>query len=469
MQFVLFLPVIVIIFYILPGKSKTIWLLLASYYFYMCWNAKYIVLILLSTIVTFIAGILLEKIESPVQRRTILIGNLIINLGILFFFKYFNWLAGDLGKLVGKDISLKILLPVGISFYTFQAIGYTIDVFQRNVKAERNFWTYALFVSFFPQLVAGPIERSGNLIKQVKDIPTKQISLEDITNGLQLIAYGYFLKLIIADRAAIYVQKVFDNYTDYGFLELFIGAILFSIQILCDFNGYTTIAIGSAQIMGVNLMKNFKQPYFSTNTKDFWKRWHISLSSWFADYLYIPLGGNRKGFLRTQMNTLITFILSGLWHGASWTYVIWGLLHGLYRIVGNIKSLFIKSNNTLYANRFIHRIITFFLVVIAWVFFRADTLKTAFGYFTAMFSSYQKVSLMEVTYDWYEWIILILGVLIMSLVDIAHEKNVEIRPQLMAQPVWFRFIIYLATFWIIILFGVYGAKNDENAFIYFRF
>lgn len=330
-DFLIFFPIVTVIFFVIPRKLKTLWLLVTSYYFYMSWNPKYAALIAISTVITFISGVLIEKTKGWYGKRLVVITSLVSNLVILGIFKYADFALQTLSFIMSQmgletiDKRLDLLLPVGISFYTFQALSYTIDVYRGNIKAERNVLRYALFVSFFPQLVAGPIERSGNLLCQIQRIAEAKLwDFVRVREGLLLMAWGMFQKLVIADRASILVNQVYSNYRDYGFLELVIASVLFAFQIYCDFGGYTNIARGAARVMGISLMQNFQQPYFAVNIRDFWRRWHISLTSWFTDYLYIPLGGNRKGTVRQYVNILIVFGLSGLWHGASWHFVAWG-------------------------------------------------------------------------------------------------------------------------------------------------
>lgn len=330
-DFLIFFPIVTAIFFVIPRKLKTLWLLVTSYYFYMSWNPKYAALIAISTVITFISGVLIEKTKGWYGKKLVVITSLVSNLVILGIFKYADFALQTLSLIISQmgletiDKRLDLLLPVGISFYTFQALSYTIDVYRGNIKAERNVLRYALFVSFFPQLVAGPIERSGNLLCQIQKLAeTKLWDFVRVREGLLLMTWGLFQKLVIADRASILVNQVYSNYRDYGFLELVIASVLFAFQIYCDFGGYTNIARGAARVMGISLMQNFQQPYFAANIRDFWRRWHISLTSWFTDYLYIPLGGNRKGTVRQYVNILIVFGLSGLWHGASWHFVAWG-------------------------------------------------------------------------------------------------------------------------------------------------
>ena len=305
LSFLIFFPIVLLVYFIIPNRIKNFWLLVSSYYFYMCWNAKYALLILTSTIITFISGLLLEKIKNlnneskkPFLKKLVVFASFTTNLCILFYFKYINFLFDllkDTFNLLNISINtptFDIILPVGISFYTFQALSYTIDVYRNEIKAEKNFLRYALFVSFFPQLVAGPIERSKNLLKQF--VKPKSFNYEMAQEGFLLMIWGYFLKLVISDRISIFVDKVYGDFHTFPGWYIVVATIFFSIQIYCDFYSYSVIAMGAAKILGINLMQNFKAPYLSTSVSNFWKRWHISLTSWFKDYLYIPLGGSKK-------------------------------------------------------------------------------------------------------------------------------------------------------------------------------
>ncbi|MEE3461707.1 MAG: MBOAT family O-acyltransferase [Lachnospiraceae bacterium] len=327
-QYFVFFPIVVTIYFLIPQKYRWIWLLAASYYFYMSWNPVYALLIAGSTVITWRAGILINHEETIGRKKVVLAISCILNLGILFYFKYFNFLITQINIVADHlhtgtlDIAADIILPVGISFYTFQAVGYTIDVFRGEITAEKKLFRYALYVSFFPQLVAGPIERSRNLLPQLQK-PTR-FSFANMNTGLIYMGLGYLMKLVIADNAAVVVNTVYGNIELYSGWYLVVATILFAFQIYCDFGGYSLIAIGSAKVLGFDLMENFYTPYLSRNPSEFWRRWHISLSSWFRDYVYIPLGGNRKGEIRRCLNLMCVFTLSGLWHGASWHFVIWG-------------------------------------------------------------------------------------------------------------------------------------------------
>lgn len=326
--FAIFLPIVFILYWILPAKSRWILLLAASYYFYMGWNAKYIVLIFAVTVISYICAIIIEKIhDTRIKKMCILLSAFTI-LGILFLYKYFNFFFNNLTIIADKfsiklnPYVLKLVLPVGISFYTFQTLSYIIDVYRGEIKAEKHFGYYAAFVSFFPQLVAGPIERASNLLPQIKK--EHDFKYEKASYGAKLMAIGYFKKIVLADTLAQYVDTVFSDVYSYHGFTLFLTSLFFTVQIYCDFSGYSDIAVGTAKMFGIDLMDNFNSPYFSVSMHDFWRRWHISLSSFFRDYVYIPMGGSRCGKIRNMINLLATFLLSGLWHGASWNYIVWG-------------------------------------------------------------------------------------------------------------------------------------------------
>lgn len=333
LQFLIFLPIVLLLYWILPHKFRWVLLLIASYYFYMSWNAWLVFAILGTTAVSYAAGRLIAGTQNSAAKKWLLALTVIICLGTLIFFKYFNFLvqsATDFLNLFALDIhsrTLDIILPVGISFYTFQTLSYVIDVY-RGETAEKHFGYYALFVSYFPQLVAGPIERSGDLLPQLHT--EQKINWEDFEAGFRILLCGFFRKCVVADFCGIFVNNVFNNLSGATGLSVFIASALFCIQMYCDFAGYSEIAMGSARMMGVKLTRNFDRPYLAQSYTEFFRRWHITLNRWFTDYLYIPLGGNRKGKFRKVINTIIVFLLCGLWHGANWTYVLWGLYAGVW-------------------------------------------------------------------------------------------------------------------------------------------
>lgn len=376
--FAIFLPVVFLLYWSIPKKYQWIVLLVSSYYFYMSWNAVYVFLILFTTGVSYLCGLLLSDVQSKQIKKLLLFGSALICLCVLFFFKYFNFFSNifcnsaRIFSLQLHPITLNLLLPVGISFYTFQTLSYVIDVYYGRVQPEKHFGKYAVFISFFPQLVAGPIERTDNLLPQIKEEHCFRYG--DAVYGLRQMLWGFFKKVVIADTLANYVDLVYDSPTSRTGGVFLIAAIFFSIQIYCDFSGYSDIAIGTARLFGIRLMTNFKSPYLSSSVNEFWRRWHISLSTWFRDYVYIPLGGNRKGRIRKYINTLITFLLSGLWHGANGTFIFWGGLHGCVQIVEDVFGLNKKKRF-----RYLSMAFTFLFITFAWIFFRADTLQEA-GY-----------------------------------------------------------------------------------------
>lgn len=488
LEFLIFFPIVFLVYGIIPKKIRYMWLLLASCFFYMCWNPYYMLLMLLSIAITYASGRFIEyfqKKEDILKCKIVVFVSFATNLGILAFFKYSIWLIESIGHVLNRTITVpySIVLPVGISFYTFQALGYTVDVYRKDISAEKNFFRYALFVSFFPQLVAGPIERSKNLLNQLRDLDKVKVwNYERVSKGIIYMMWGFFLKLVIADRVAILVNTVFDNYVLYGTVELIAAAIGFAIQIYCDFGSYSIIAIGAAKIIGVELMENFLTPYFSKSIKEFWRRWHVSLSSWLKDYLYIPLGGNRCTKVRKYVNLLITFLVSGLWHGANWTYVAWGGIHGVYQIIESELQPFVdkinKKLNTKTASisyRLGQAVVTFILVDIAWIFFRADSITNALNYIVRIFTRWNPWALFDgslynIGLNQTEWHILIVALIVLLIVSLLkHYKNLNIDQFLETQCSWFRYIVVLGMFAAVIVYGIYGKGFDSSQFIYFQF
>lgn len=482
-DFLFFFPIVVCIYLIIPRKARCVWLLIASYYFYMSWNPKYAILIALSTLITYLSGILIGRCRLDSHKKIVVAGSLVSNLSILALFKYANFFLHSVNSILSfagihtAGRQLDLLLPVGISFYTFQALSYTLDVYRGTTQPEPNIVRYALFVSFFPQLVAGPIERSGRLLGQIRCVQTAALwNYARIRDGLLLMVWGLFQKLVIADRASLLMNQVYSEYIHYGFLEITIATVLFAFQIYCDFGGYTNIARGAARVMGFELTQNFRQPYFALNTKDFWRRWHISLTSWFTDYLYIPLGGNRKGELRKYINILIVFTVSGLWHGASWNFVAWGVLHGFYQIAGDFlskvskKLSVVQSDGQLSFSRRLGKAIrTFIFVDIAWVFFASDSLRHAVKMFLQMFTSFQTTSIYELGLTQGNWFMLLSALGILCIVDVLHETGHSVFQMVARQTLWFRWLLYLGLIWGTIMFGIYGINYDAGQFIYFQF
>lgn len=490
-EFLTFFPVVVLLYYVMPRKLRQLWLLLASYYFYMGWNAKYALLILASTIITYLCGVWLDSTESGHQRkrRLILASGIVVNIAVLAFFKYFYFLHDTFAALVsvfgGKLAAprLNIILPVGISFYTFQALGYTIDVYRGTVRAEKNFIRYALFVSFFPQLVAGPIERSGRLLGQIEKISHEKLwDFDKATRGLLLMLWGFFLKMVIADRAAVLVKQVFALYYQCSGSALLLAAVLFAVQIYCDFASYSVIALGAARILGIELMVNFEAPFFSRSVGEFWRRWHVSLSSWFRDYLYIPLGGGRCSKPRKYFNNMVTFVVSGLWHGASWHFVVWGAIQGIYIIIGDmLRPVKMRINERCHIRvksfgyQLAQGICTFSLFTLSLIFFRAETTKDAVYYIERMFMHFDVWSFFnEYIYhlglDRKEMGVLLFGIFILILVDAYYVRKKELFDSLVKeQCLAVQYAIAAAFVVMVIVFGVYGEGYDASQFIYFQF
>lgn len=494
-DFLIFFPVVVLIYWLVPKKMRYLWLLVASYYFYMGWNAQYAILIAISTIVTYLCGMGIEVLRKQRGKeyafgcKCIVAFGFASNLCILFFYKYFYFFLENYNAILRyfqiKPVtsSLKVLLPVGISFYTFQALGYIVDVYRGEINAEKNLFKYALFVSFFPQLVAGPIERSKNLLEQIREIPNRRtFEYYRIVNGLIVMLYGYFLKLVIADRISVVVDYVFNQYYCLGAFELIIGAIGFAIQIYCDFGSYSLIAIGAAQVLGFTLMENFNTPYFAISIKDFWRRWHISLSTWFRDYLYIPLGGNKCGKMRKYLNIMITFLVSGLWHGAEWTYVIWGGIHGIYQVIGDLimpikkrVNAILKVKTDCVSYKFGQVFVTFGLTTFAWIFFRADNLTQALIYIKRIVTRFDpwvlfNGNLYTIGLERYEANVLIVSIIVLLLVDlIRYHRRQRLDTFLQEQNLWFRWAVIIFLIVMVVIYGKYGPDYDANQFIYFQF
>lgn len=474
LEYLIFLPIVVLFYNLLGKKFKNIFLLLASLSFYSFWNVKYTFLMLFSIFITYITGIYIEKNRGHIKKMKLAVFFcFFINLGILFVFKYFNFFADLLNNFSGKNfnIAIDVLLPVGISFYTFQALGYTIDVYRKDIRAEENFIDYALFVSFFPQLVAGPIERSVNLLPQIKN--PKKFSYDNLVRGLILFFYGMFLKLIIADRAAILVNEVFGNYKNFSREILIISGILFTLQIYCDFYSYSIMAKGSAKILGIDLMDNFKEPLLSKSITEFWRRWHISLSTWFKDYLYIPLGGNRKGKLRKYFNLILVFLVSGLWHGADLSFVLWGLIHGIFNVLENIFGINKKSRRKNILLDSFRRILTFIIVVFAFIYFRAENIHHGNEYLLAIINNPRSLNIMEdlskTSFGISNIYPLIIGIIILFVFDILKYNKINLAEKVLKIILPIRWLIYFAFIFAIIIFGVYGPEFSESAFIYFQF
>ena len=472
-EYFVFLAVVMAGYFLLPHGMRWALLLAGSYFFYMRWNAAYALLMLLSTAVTYACGLGVAKVRTARGKKLCVAASLALNLGILFFFKYYGLVAGTLNGIPGVSLpQLNVLLPVGISFYIFQALGYTIDVYRGDIQPVRHFGKYALFVSFFPQLVAGPIERSGNLIRQFDEI--HRPDFESMRRGAVMILLGLIKKLVVADRLAVLVDKVYGNAAAFGAPAIIVATVCFAFQIYCDFSGYSDIAIGSASLLGFRLMKNFERPYFSRSIGEFWRRWHISLSSWFRDYLYFPLGGSRVKTLRWAFNLLVVFLVSGLWHGAAWTFAAWGLLNGLYQVAGRFtrdlrdrawRGLGVNPDGKLRA--LVSVACTFALTVFAWMFFRADSFAQLWLMLQSLVRGWEFGSLWELIYlvNGRECLMMALLVLLLLGSEWLCGKS-ELPDRLFRLPLAVRWLILLAMLFLLILFGKY---SESPSFIYFQF
>ncbi len=463
-EYAIFLPIVFLLYWFVFNKTiklQNLFLLIIGYIFYGWWDWRFLFLIAFSTIFDFTIGILLEKTTELQKRKLLFAASCIVNIGLLGFFKYFNFFIDNFissFESIGYHIpavSLKIILPVGISFYTFQSLSYTTDVFRRKMKPTTDFVSFAAFISFFPQLVAGPIERAFNLLPQFHK--KRLFDLNLAVKGMRQILWGLFKKIVIADTLSTYVDAIFNSYEVLPGSTLLLGAIYFAVQIYCDFSGYSSIAIGTARLFGFTLLQNFSYPYFSTNVSQFWGKWHISLTSWFRDYVYIPMGGSRGSLTKTIFNTLFVFALSGFWHGANWTFVIWGLLNGLYLIPNLIlKNKKVISENNVFG--IFSMLFTFGLITFSWIFFRSNNLAQAFQYINGLFSkslfTYPVQHGMAITIP---LIVILFGV------EWIRKKEIELF-----QPQNIHFILRWIIYLVMIIICLAFFKQNQS-FIYFQF
>ena len=448
-------------------QLRNVFLLFASYYFYASWDERFLLLIIASSIVDYLCGKFIFKSETQFKRKLFLAISIITNLGMLGFFKYYNFFIEsfiDFATLWGFSANkntLSIILPVGISFYTFQTLSYSIDIYKRKLEPVSNIISFFTFVAFFPQLVAGPIERAVNLLPQIQK--RQQFDINLFSSGLRIILWGLFKKVVIADRLSFIVDRIFELPSEVSGLYLLIVAILFGIQIYCDFSGYSDIAIGSSRLLGIHLMDNFKQPYFSLSFKEFWQRWHISLSTWFRDYVYIPLGGSRKGKIRTNLNLMVTFVVSGLWHGANYTFLLWGFFHGFFLIIEKkFKLPQIKLVKLIYG------ILVFMLVNLLWIFFRAENIEQAWLIFKRIFmftKADQFICDVAGLTDFKTNISLAAGLIVFVTGEYLLKSN-GIDESVLSLKRTVRWGIY---YFIVLMILIFGVLDIAPQFIYFQF
>jgi alginate O-acetyltransferase complex protein AlgI len=481
-DFAFFLPVVFLLYWFVTNKSlkaQNLLLLFASYFFYACWDWRFLFLLCFSTLLDYYTGLKIADAQNLRMRKFWIWLSISVNLGFLGVFKYYNFFAESFAEAiahVGFQVNpwtLKIILPVGISFYTFHGLSYVIDIYYQKIKPEKNFVDYSVFVSFFPLLVAGPIERATHLLPQIKKERT--FDYAKAVDGLRQILWGLFKKIVIADQCAEYANLIFNNYTDYSGTTLLLGAVLFAFQIYGDFSGYSDIALGTARLFGIELLRNFAFPYFSRDIAEFWRRWHISLSSWFRDYLYIPLGGSKGGKWMRVRNTFIIFIVSGFWHGANWTFIVWGVLNALYIMPSIIFGTNRVNLDTVAQGRFLPSVkelfsilTTFTLTVIAWIFFRAENIGHAIGFIKRMsVGLIQKSGYVE-TLNLLYWqinpLVLVLVLLFVLIEWLGREQQYALA----------KFGLYWHTplrlaFYYCLLVLIIALSGEEHEFIYFQF
>jgi len=476
--FAIFLPIVFVLYWLLFNKSlrlQNLLLLCASYFFYACWDWRFLFLLIFSTLLDYFTGLKMAGSDSNKHRNIWFWLSIVINLGFLCVFKYYNFFASSFAQFsanIGLHVSpwtVKVILPVGISFYTFHGLSYVIDIYKNRIQAERNFVDYSLFVSFFPLLVAGPIERATHLLPQIK--AKRAFDYYKAVDGLRQILWGLFKKMVIADQCAGYANMVFANSSVYSGSTLVLGALFFSFQIYCDFSGYSDIALGVARLFGIELLRNFAFPYFSRDVAEFWRRWHISLSSWFRDYLYVPLGGSKVGIWMKIRNTFIIFLISGFWHGANWTFIVWGFLNALF-IMPSIILKTNRNNLEIVAKGKLlptftelgHIVLTFSMVVFAWIFFRADSVAQALSYISKIFSTslFSGFNLDVSRSQLFETILLIILFLIVEWLGRENPYAISTLPKLQKRR-------YRMAFYYLLVFLIFLFTGKEQQFIYFQF
>lgn len=471
-SFFIFLPIVILIYFLVPSRYRYVWLLFVSYFFYNSLSSSFTSLLIISTLITWICGNTIYSVHDKTLKKCIIALGTILNISFLITFKYADFAL----SLVNSDKRLGLILPAGISFYTFQSLTYIYDCYREEVEPEKNIFKYALFVSFFPLILSGPIERAKNLIPQLS--LEAGFDSDRIKNGLKLMLYGYFLKMVIVSRLAILTDMVFADYLNQNGFAILCAVLAYTIQIYCDFAGYSSIAIGMCKIMGIDIIKNFNQPYFAVSVADFWRRWHISLSTWFRDYVYIPLGGNRKGKIRKYINIMIVFLLSGIWHGANLTFVVWGFLNGVYQVVGDlckpVKARFLSKLNLDKKPSLSHGlsvIFTFILISFSWIFFRASSISEALIIINRLFTSFSISNIFDGTIfrlglGHANLLFAIVAVIVMIVADTLCENNkCDVTGLLIRTPHIVRWIVYYA----LIIMIIFSMNLSTQEFIYQAF
>src|SRR5579872_1916515 len=475
-EFAFFFPVVTAVYFLLPQRWRTLWLLAASCVFYMAFIPAYIFILLVTILIDYAAGIYIERASEEGRKHSLLLVSIISTCTVLFIFKYCAFFVDSFvgaAHLIGWNLPtplISIILPIGLSFHTFQSLAYVVEVYRGNQKAERDFVTYATYVMFFPQLVAGPIERPQNLLHQFRERHT--FDHVNVTAGLKRMAWGFFKKLVVADRLALYVNDVYGAPQNYNGLQLSVATVFFAYQIYCDFSGYSDIAIGAAQVLGFRLMENFRTPYYSLSVSEFWRRWHISLSTWFKDYVYIPLGGKRVGKARHILNLLITFTVSGLWHGANWTYVIWGALNGVYLVLGSLTkswrdrffAIFDLNANTV-SRRTIMLLSTFVLTCAAWIVFRARNMGDVAYIAGHLGRGWNFHQLSTDHFLLRQFPVAVASLVVLEAGQLLQGGRISIPQFVGRAPMAARWAVYIGMVMTVVMFGVYRKMQ----FIYFQF
>lgn len=498
LQFALFFLVVLAVFYVLPPRVRVWWILVSSLFFY-CFESRenpiseQSVFLFTAIGVSYVTGLIMGLIPSEgklkILRLVLLLEGIIADFGMLFYFKYTKFFIELINPSIiekgGTPLStdFNLLMPIGISFFIFTSTGYLFDVYRKKIEPEKNPFYYALFTCFFPCIMSGPIERADHLIPQLKKLhEVRVIDVDRMSNGIVLIVWGLFAKMVIADRIAMIVDNVYGHYYNYGSVEIIFASICYSIQIYCDFMSYSTIAMGCSKLMGIDVFDNFEAPYLSQSVQEFWRRWHISLSSWLRDYVYIPLGGSRCSKLRKYLNVMITFLVSGIWHGAGINFIVWGGIHGLLQVVDGVTAPLRKKINELtnaktesFGYKFGRGLLTFAVVDLAWVFFRITDFNLAVELIKRMFHKPDlwllfNGGLYTLGLDQKEFNILFMAVLALLVMDIARKKTQKsIGDIMIGQPWWFRWVVIIALFFAVLTFGIYGPAFDASGFIYLQF
>ena len=479
--FICYFIMICILYYLIPSRGKKGYLLIVSYVFYAFWNPLFLILLVAITAGTWLGAFLIQKNKKAAQLAILVVAVFLP----LFFFKYYHftlYLMETLFGLFGKNVNFHkpdLVMPVGISFFTFQAVGYLIDVWREKVPVEKNFFSYALFLSFFPQQAAGPIGRAGQLLPQINK--PRRFQYEQVLAGITYMLYGYFQKVLVADTIGAVVDGIYGSFREHNSVTLLLTTFLYSIEIYCDFAGYSNLALGAGKVLGFDLIQNFQAPYLALSVAEFWRRWHISLTTWFRDYLYFPLGGSRKGKLRQYLNIMIVFLVSGLWHGASLHYVVWGGINGAYQIIG--RSLqpvrdqvcrWFDIDRNRFSHRLFKRITTFLLINFSWVFFRVEGTKESLYFFQSMLYN-RNMNIQEMNDCFLPGtipqirILLLLSILVVFFVDLYVYSEKKLAEGLVRQGAWLKILVYLILIFVVIIFGHYGSEFDASQFIYLQY